>query len=157
MLNPVRKKNRDAVPSYIQMALGKTRLLFPGTEVLSLEAIPAIGTPHASGSIGCVDLNRASLAVYNFDEQLHPRGEIPEGRHACVCLGDGDRAFALLCDKVEMVEGAELQIVELPACMRSATTPVQFLALQGTRILCVSCVKQFAGVFDLSRNNEAGS
>ena len=156
MVNPARKKSRDTVPSYMQVVLGKTRLLFPGTEVLSLEAIPAIGTPHASGSIGCVSLNKTSLAVYNFDEQLHPHSEIPEGRHACICLGDNERAFALLCDKVEVVEDAELQIVELPACMRSATTPVQFLALQGTRILCVSCVKQFAGIFDLSRSNEAG-
>ena len=139
----------------MQVSLGKTRLLFPGEEVLSLEAVPAIGDPAADGSIGTVNLNQSSLAVYYLDEQLRPHGEVQDGRRACICLGDGVAAFALLCDKVETVEEEELQIVELPACMRSTITPVQSLALQGTRILCVSCVKRFAGAIDFSCRNEA--
>ena len=155
MTSPAHKNNGDTAPPYVQLVLGKTRLLFPGAEILSLEAIPEIGAPGADGRIGALNLNGTVLPVYNFDEQLHLHGEAQESRSACVCLGDGKAAFALLCDKVETVAGAELQIVELPACMRSATTPVQSLALQGTRILCVSCVERFAGVIDLSCKKEA--
>ena len=143
------------MPAYVQLSLGKTRLLFPGKEVLSLEAVPEIGKPAADGSVGAVSLNQSSLAVYNFDEQLHPHNDVQDGRSACVCLGDGRVAFALLCDKVETVEEEGLQLVELPACMRSAITPVRSLALQGTRILCISCVQRFSGVLAISRGEGA--
>jgi len=152
MTNPAHKNSGDTAPAYVQLNLGKTRLLFPHTEVLSLEAIPEIGTTGAGSGIGAVNLNETVLPVYNFDEQLQLRGGTQDSR-PCVCLGAGRTAFALLCDKVETVEGATLQIVELPACMRSANTPVQSLALQGTRILCVSSVERFAGLIDVSRKD----
>jgi chemotaxis signal transduction protein len=120
---------------------------------LSLEAIPELGTAGADGSIGVVKLNGTVLPVYNFDEHLQLHGGVQDNR-PCVCLGAGRTAFALLCDKVETVEGAALQIVKLPACLRSAHTPVQSLVLQGARILCVSSVERFSGLINVSRKDE---
>jgi len=155
MTNPADKNSSSAAPAYAQLTLGKTRLLFPSAEVLSLEAIPEIGAAGADGSIGVVKLNGAEMPVYNFDEQLQLRIGTQDSRRACACLGDGKTAFGLLCDTVETVEDASLQMLELPACMRSANTPVQVLAVQGTRILCVSSVERFAGLIVVFRQDEA--
>ena len=146
MTNSADKNSSGTAPVYVQLTLGKTRLLFPGTEVLSLEAMPEFGAAGTGGSIGVVRLNGAELPVYNFDEQLQLLHGTQGSRRACACLGNGRTAYGLLCDKVETVEGASLRMVELPACMWSANTPVQFLAAQGTRILCVSSVERLAGL-----------
>jgi len=157
MTNRTHKNSGNMAPLYVQVTLGKTRLLFPGAELLSLEANPEIRTNGADGRIGVVKLNEAILPVYNFDEHFHPHGEVQEKRCACVCLGNGGAAFALLCDNVETLEGADIQIVALPACMRSEFTPVQSLALQGTRIFCVSSVERFAGMIEISSRDETSS
>jgi hypothetical protein len=154
MTNPAHKNSGDTGSTYVQLTLGKTRLLFPGTEVLSLGAIPEIGTSSTGGSVGVVTLNEAVLPVYNFDEQLQLAGGGKDNCCACACLGNSRAAFGLLCDKLEIVDGVSLQIVALPACMQSANTPVQSLALQGTRILCVSSVERFAGLIDVYRKDE---
>ena len=146
MTNPVDKISKSTATGYVQLTLGKTRLLFPCTEVLSLEAVPEIGAAGKGGSIGVVSLNGAELPVYNFDEELQLHHEAQNNRRACACLGNGRTALGLLCDKVEIVDSASLRIVELPACMRSVNTPVQFLAMQGMRILCISNVERLAGL-----------
>ena len=153
MTNPADKNGSSTALDYVQVTLGKTRLLFPSTEVLSLEAMPETGTV---GSIGVVRLNGTELPVYNFDEELQLLHGSQNSRPACACLGNGRTAYGLLCDKTETVDGASLRMIELPPCMRSANTPVQFLATQGTRVLCVSSVERLAGLIEVFRQHEAG-
>ena len=140
------KMNSSMAPDYVQLTLGRTRLLFPRSELLALEETPETGPAGDDGSIGMIDHDGAILPVYNFDEHLQLLGATQDTRRTCVCLGDGNSAFGILCDKAEIVDGAEMQINTLPVCMRSTNTPVQALAMQGTRILCISNMERMAGL-----------
>ena len=136
----------SVAPEYVLLTLGRTRLLFPRSELLALEETPKTGPAGDDSRIGMVERNGAILPVYNFDEHLQLLGATQDTRRTCVCLGDGNSAFGILCDKAEIVNGAEMQINTLPVCMRSTNTPVQALALQGTRILCISSMERIAGL-----------
>ena len=145
-IKPLTTQNGSVAPEYVQLTLGRTRLLFPRSELLALEETPETGPAGDDGSIGMVDRNAAILPVYNFDEHLQLLGEAQDTRRTCVCLRDGCSAFWILCDKAEIVDGAEMQIIALPECMRSTNTPVQALAMQGTRILCISNMERMSGL-----------
>jgi len=150
MLNPAMNDNSsDAARKYVQLTLGRTRLLFPSSELLALEATPEIGSAGENGSVGRVRVRDAILPLYNFDEQLHLLHEAQDDRRGCACLGDESKAMGILCDKAEVVDGTGIQMVPLPGCMKSVNTPVQALALQGTRVLCVCTMKDMAGLIEV--------
>ena len=133
-------------PEYVQLTLGRIRLLLPQAELLSLVTAPEIGPAGNGGSIGTIKVNDAVLPVYNFDEQLQLLSTVQGNRSACACLDNGKTAFGILCDKAEIVDGAGMSIVGMPVCMLSANAPVQSLAVQGTRILCISNTDRIAGL-----------
>ncbi|MGH8119660.1 MAG: hypothetical protein ACRESK_03490 [Gammaproteobacteria bacterium] len=149
MIKPAIHDTSAAVSGYVQLTLGRTRLLFPRTELLSLEAQPEISSAgYHDGSVGTVHLRNAILQLYNFDEQLQLLQEAQEERRACACLGNAGKALGILCDKAELVDGMGMQVVPLPACMKTANTPVQALAMHGTRVLCVCGMEGMAGLIN---------
>ena len=144
------KNTSVMTPEFVQLTIGRTRLLFPRSELLALEATPETGTAGDAGSIGIININDVILSVYNFDEQLQLLGEAQDNRRNCACLGDGNTAFGIMCEKAEIADSAGMQIVNLPACMLSANTPVQALAMQGTRILCICGVERIARLINVA-------
>jgi len=128
-------------------------LLLPRSELLSLDAQPVIGPAGNDGSVGTVPLRNEILPLYNFDEQLQLLHEAQDDRRDCACLGHDSKAIGILCDKAEVVDGTGMQVIPLPACMKSMHTPVEALALQGTKILCVCNLEGITGLISALRGD----
>ena len=122
---------------YAVLTMDNLALLIPQHQVHALE--PAFDVRRSEGDdLGWIAVAGARSPVHCLSEDMQPTREVPAGRHICVLLDTGDGLFGVLCDQVVMLDQAGLEILPLPGCMRTPSTPLHGLVLHGERVLCVT-------------------
>ena len=122
---------------YAVLTMDNLDLLIPQHQVHALE--PGVDVRRSEGEeVGWIAVAGSPSPVYCLSEDLRPLREVPAGRRICVLLDLGPRLFGVLCDQVVMLDRAGIEVLPLPACMRTPGTPLQGLVLQGERVLCVT-------------------
>ena len=122
---------------YAILTMGPVRLLIPQNQVYALE--PSTDVVHpAGGELAWIDVADGRWPVCCLSDDLCLVPEIPPGRNICVLLHTDDGLVGVLCDQVALLgQQAEVDWLPVPECMRTPRSPLQGLALQGERVLCV--------------------
>ncbi len=130
---------KETVPDFVKLALGKTRILLPGREIMSIEPILNINLTHEdNGNFNHITMNGTKIPVYAFDEDLR-LVSVKDGCHQfCVFLDDGQDRIGILCDDGGKVTLDDIKLHQLPACMLSTDTAVQNIAVSNNHLYCVS-------------------
>ena len=123
---------------FIQLNLGKMKVLIPQDEVQSLESTLDISVEKKDmNSIGNIINNGVTHNVFNFDDKLNVIQSMSESRRICVCLQNNDVAYGVTCDAVNKIASQEVKLVELPECMKNEYCPVLYLGIYKNRVLNV--------------------
>lgn len=146
------------IPHYVALGLGGLNLLLPRHQIYALE--PRLDLePEEEGHdyVGWIEVEGERWPVYCFSAGLCLLPEIPDKHRICVLLTHGQDYFGLLCERVMALEGTQVRLTPLPACMRTPSTPIDALALddQG-QVLCVTSVSRLV-VYMLRRIQEVCS
>lgn len=136
----------------VRLVLGRTRLLLPGGEVLSIEPVLNVRPEHKhNGAPGFITIAGADLPVFAIDEDLRIATAIGSSHEVCVCLANGQDRFGILCDDAGMVYQDDIKLHELPACMINADTAILSIAEINNNLYCVSDTKSLARLIDYVR------
>lgn len=129
----------EIASDFVKLALGKTRILLPGRELLSIEPILNINRTHAgNGDFNHTTMNDTKIPVYAFDEDLRLVSAKDSRHQFCVFLDDGQDRIGILCDDAGKVTLDGIKLHELPACMLSTDTAIQTIAVSNNNLYCVS-------------------
>ena len=118
--------------------MGALRLLLPQNQVYALE--PGLDVVHAAGEdLGWIEVADGRWPVCCLSEDLQPVRQIPPGRNICALLHTDAGPFGVLCDQVVMLgHQAEVDLLPVPACMRTTAMRLRGLVLDGEHVLCVA-------------------
>ena len=123
---------------FLQINIGKSRLLVPQAEVRSLESTLDMHTEKEDqSSVGSVFNNGVLIAVFNFDDKFNLDQSVPDSRRICVCLQDNDIEFSIICDAVSSIKQEEINLVDLPSCMKTTYCPALFLGIYRNSVFSV--------------------
>ena len=123
---------------FLQLNLGKMRVLVPQHEVQSLESTLDISVEkNDMNSIGNIINNGVTHNVFNFDDKLNVIQSMSDSRRICVCLQNDDVAYGVTCDAVNNIDLQEVKLVELPECMKNKYCPVLYLGIYKNRVINV--------------------
>jgi chemotaxis signal transduction protein len=137
----------SVVSLYAVVSIDDCKLLLPQQEINSLESIlDSTTTPQEPPAIGAFTLDGESWPVFCLSSELAVLLAIPNTRRMCVLLKDGNHAFGLACDQIEPLRQQNMQLQPLPACMKTATSPVQALVLHGDAVGCVTTTARLANL-----------
>ena len=123
--------------SFIKIRIGKTRLLLPAPELLSIETVTQIKQPNQKNKTTVmIDVNDVELPVYTANDELQ-FGPYQDGDGSCcLCLDDGQHRFGVVCDEAELISPTSLTEYNLPGCMKSAQGPIKSITICDGTIFC---------------------
>jgi hypothetical protein len=128
---------KEIVPDFVRLALGKTRLLLPGKELMAIEPMQNINQ-KSKGDLNYVTMKGVKVPVYAFGEDLQ-LVSVKDSRHQfCVFLDDSQDRIGIFCDDAGKVTLDDLILNELPDCMHSTVTVIQNIAVSKNNLYCVS-------------------
>ena len=114
-------------------------LMFQQSDVRALESASGLeGNAPMQGSVGWISYMRQRWPVYCLSDQLDISGEVPPVRRTCALLAHETGFFGMLCDDMAIIKPDSRQLLEVPAAMKNADTPILGLLPFGDKLLCVS-------------------
>lgn len=133
-------------PLYAVLTFDGLNLMVRQAEVRTLEPASAVDWPQAEETnlVGRIDMETGRWPVFCLAAGLTPLASVPPNRRVCILLSDGKRGFGLLCDQVKTVEAGRLNIVPMPACMKSSASPLVGMALDGGDLTCLITTSRLA-------------
>jgi len=123
---------------FVRVTLGKTRILFPDREVMSIEPMPDIHQPEKSNGNFYVTRNDVKIPVYVFDEDLQLVSASDDRHEFCVFLEDNQDRIGIFCDEAGKVTLRDIIRHDLPDCMLSPNAAIQYIALSNNNLYCIS-------------------
>ena len=134
--------SKDIVTDFVKLTLGKTRILIPNSELMSIESNINLKyqTSHISGF---TKHDGAKIPVYAFDEDLQPIPVKDSCHQVCVLLEDGKDRIGILCDDAGEVALNNVELHDLPDCMLGTITAIHNIAVSNNTLYCVSNIKCF--------------
>lgn len=128
------------------LKIAGTHLLLPQTDIRTVEAAADVDTNEPlTGSVGWISYAQQRWPVYCLSEDLELLTRVPPACRVCVLLAVEAEYMGVLADDVSIVRQIPQRQYELPASMRRAGSPVQYLLSMDDGIVCVSCARQLAG------------
>lgn len=128
----------DSIPNtneFLQLEIDKTRLLIPQEQVSSIESVMDIQSRASDTfSVGTVMNDGHLYEVFDFDAEIHPNNSMSDSRKMCVCVNDGEVAFAIACDSISRLNRNEVKLFKLPVCMQTGSCPVSYIGIRKERI-----------------------
>lgn len=131
--------NTGAGDEFVRIALGKSRLLLPVSELLSIESTAGIRPSHEHpGSCGHILLNNKELPVYAFDGDLQQKPVTNYPKQMCVCLDNGRDQFGIVCDNAGKVILDNMKLHELPVCMQRPDSLIRVVGEKDNNLYCIT-------------------
>lgn len=116
-----------------------------------LDIDPDVRAPQ---SIGAVGFQGEWWPIYCLSGEMQPLPRLTPNRRICLLLSNGADNFGIVCDQIESFERRALYH-PLPACMRSARSPIQALIALKGEIGCVITTEQLAAyIAELAKEAE---
>jgi hypothetical protein len=131
--------NTGTGDEFVRIALGKSRLLLPASELLSIESATGISPSHEHpGSCGHIMLNNKELPVYAFDDDLQQKPVMDNPKQMCVCLDNGRDQFGIICDHAGKVILDNMKLHELPVCMQRPDSLIRVVGEKDNNLYCIT-------------------
>jgi hypothetical protein len=130
--------NIDA-KEFVKLTFGKTRILLPAEELLSIEPGNSVSQPQDVNDIHAhITINHTEIHVYAFDDDLRLQPVMDNQRQVCVCLGNGHGQIGILCDDANAITLNEIKLHDLPACMHTNDSVIFAIAENNNNLYCIS-------------------
>jgi hypothetical protein len=134
----------DNLNDFVKLVLGKTRILLPATELLSIEPGSSVRQPQDVNNIhGYITTSDMDIFVYAFDEDLRILPIRDNQCQFCVCLGIDLGQIGILCDDASTITLNEIKQHELPACMQSKDSVISAVVENNNNLYCISKTSDF--------------
>ena len=133
------ENSNQSTQGFMQLSIGKVSLLLPLEQVVSLETVLDIEWNASEfGLLGQIKSGGTDRPVFSLGEDLQFVDELTEERKVCVCLGNNENGFGIICDQVNTLDSSEVELVDLPSCMETENTPVNALAIKDKQVMSVT-------------------
>ena len=129
-------KNKIKQNNFIKMRIGKTRLLFPASELLSVESGDQLKQEHPKNTSATIIINDLEIPVYSSDEELNLHSYHDGDWPYYLCLNNGHNYFAIACDEATLIKPEEITYYDLPGCMQCEDSPVHGLTVFNDTVYC---------------------
>jgi hypothetical protein len=132
----------DGRAGYVALAIGPIELALGQGDVRALESALDVYQSADGEATGFLDVAGQRYGVYAVDDALDLLRAPPAQRRVCVLLEHRSARIGLLADRVESVPAEALRLEPLAPCMRSADSPLEALAVHGSRVLLMTTSEQ---------------
>lgn len=130
--------NNDA-KEFVKLIFGKTRILLPAEELLSIEPGINVRQPKDVNDIyGSITVNNADIHVYTLDDDLHLLPVLDNKRQVCVCLDNSHCRIGILCDDASAITLNDIKLHGLPEYMHTDDTVIFAIAENNNNLYCIS-------------------
>lgn len=123
------------------LTIGDMWLALPQRHVATIELLSSVVavSPRGSRASGFIEYDGREWKVFSLNEGLAMSRAVDRQRRFCVCFGNADHGFALLCDDVSIMEDEEEYVLfDMPPSMAMPRHPIQQLLWGGIRLIYVS-------------------
>ncbi len=129
----------NGAKEFVKLLFGKTRILLPAEELLSIEPGINVRQPKDVNDIyGCITVNNTDIQVYTLDDDLHLLPVLDNQRQVCVCLDNSHCRIGILCDAASTITLNDIKLHDLPECMHTDDTVVFVIAENNNNLYCIS-------------------
>jgi chemotaxis signal transduction protein len=147
--------SNHSAQGFMQLSIGKVNILLPLQQVASLETVLDIEWNDSEfGFLGKINSGGTCRPVFNLGEDLQFVDELAEERKVCVCFGNDENGFGIICDQVNTLDSTDVELVDLPSCMKKENTPVNALAIKDKQVMSVTNAEAIGKLITLLQQDQ---
>lgn len=122
--------NQDALYHVSRLSIGKTDILLPQGNVVSIESVYELHNENSDlSTVGSLYLHGRAIKVYCLSPDMKILTSIPPGYSQCVVIRDNSIEFALLCEHIKNMQLTKIRFEAVPHCMLTNQMPWSHLSL----------------------------
>jgi hypothetical protein len=151
---------KEAPAVYALLSVDSRKLVLAQRDIRTLEPVADIigKAVDRPGACGQLRFENRPWPVYALAEDLSVTEQIPSSRRVCALINRPGSYFAILCDRLDLVEETGLKFQPTPICMITPTCAIDTLAVydNGIALFCsVTGLIRVLGIED-NRNTSNG-
>jgi hypothetical protein len=125
----------DSQARIAELGFERLSLAIPLADLHSLEPVLDVVFAGTGGGNASILVGGEPCPVFCLSDELKFESRPRPGRRICAIVDGGDAVFGLICSAVVATPAGSNVAFDIPACMRSASSPLEALELVGDRVL----------------------